>query len=30
MEIESGSTVCDTTSSLSSAGNFTETWNNLC
>ena len=30
MEIESGSTLCDTTSSLSSGGNFTETWDNLC
>ena len=30
MEIESGSTLCDTTSSLSSGENFTETWDNLC
>ena len=30
MEIESGSTVCDTTSSLSSSEDFTTTWKNLC
>lgn len=30
MEIESGSTLCDTTSSLSSGENFTTTWDNLC
>ena len=30
MEIEDGSTLCDTTSSLSSGENFTETWDNLC
>lgn len=30
MEIQSGSTLCDTTSSLSSGENFTTTWDNLC
>jgi hypothetical protein len=30
MEIEDGSTICDTTSSLSSEENFTNTWENLC
>ncbi len=30
MEIENGSTLCDTTSALSSNENFTETWDNAC
>lgn len=30
MEIEDGSTLCDTISSLSSGENFTATWDNLC
>jgi Peptidase A4 family len=30
MEIEDGSTVCDTTSALSGNENFTETWDNAC
>ena len=30
MEIEDGSTLCDTTSSLSSGENFTTTWDALC
>ncbi|MBR7838664.1 hypothetical protein KDL01_35680 [Actinospica durhamensis] len=30
MELENGSTICDTTSALSSNENFTETWLNAC
>jgi hypothetical protein len=30
MEIENGSTLCDSTSALSSSENFTTTWLNAC